>query len=50
MVIFDNYNANINAITIREYIEKTAYLGANTWHDHRHFSVPWVESNYTRIC
>jgi hypothetical protein len=38
------------AATGRECFAAVAYGGADRWHDHRHFSVPWNrQSFYTRM-
>ncbi|GHT97210.1 hypothetical protein FACS1894126_0830 [Alphaproteobacteria bacterium] len=50
MVVFDDYDTNVDGVFHRDHTEMVAYPGANIWHDHRHFSVPWdAQNNYVKI-
>ncbi|GHT94041.1 hypothetical protein FACS1894122_10260 [Alphaproteobacteria bacterium] len=49
IVAFDDYDTNVDGAFHRNHTEMVAYPGANIWHDHRHFGVPWNAQNYTKI-
>jgi hypothetical protein len=50
IVAFDDYDTNVDGAFHRDHIEAIAYPGANIWHDHRHFCVPWnAQTNYTKF-
>jgi len=43
-------NSQISETNLIQHNMNGQYRGNNTWHDHRHFDVPWnQQSNYSRM-
>ncbi|GHU13192.1 hypothetical protein FACS189449_08220 [Alphaproteobacteria bacterium] len=50
VAVFQNFLCIINKTHARDHYEKAQYQGNNTWHDNRHFHVPWNQQNsYAKI-
>jgi hypothetical protein len=43
-VTYEDFSGVLNIE--REHFSSAKYNGADTWREHKHFSIPWNEQNY----